>query len=297
LKARDTCRSVKNLQGLRRFYLTMGNYFMHSVKNHVNIICMNRHLPAFFLLLSALLIMPPPLWAQRVSIQKGLLSVDLREAPLISVAREIETQSGISFKGDESLLEERISLAFEDLPMEKGIKRILSTLNYSFLFDSQGEISEVIIMSAGGEPAEPQPQLRRAPVRPGTPMPPQRRPVVRRPGATSPLVSGERRTSVPTRSRTSAPQRSPQRPLQTVPPSPQASAESGLPEPFRTIDDAPSPGDIVEADGPLHPAFRVPERAEPPATTVRSPRETPKPASVEKDDRPKEEGDTSPQQD
>jgi hypothetical protein len=250
---------------------------------------MIKALIAFLLLLSGILTTPPALWAQRVSVQKGLLSVDLREAPLISVARDIERQSSISFKGDESILEERITVAFEDLPMEQGIKRILSTLNYSLLFDSQGEISEIIIMSEGSSPAGSQPQLRRAPVRSAPSVPPQRRPVVRRPGATSPLVSGERRSPVPTRSPVTAPPRSPQRPAQIAPSAPQVPAESNLPEPFRTIDDPPHPGGMVEPDGPLHPAFHAIERAESPGVTVKSPREIPKPADVEKGDTPGEE--------
>ena len=249
---------------------------------------MGKVLTVFLLLLGCHLITPAALWAERVSIQGGRMSADLKEASLISVARDIERQSGISFKGDESLLEERVSVAFEDLPLEHGIKRILATLNYSLLFDSRGEISEVTIMSEGSVPARSQPQLRRAPVRPGTPSPAQRRPVVRRPGATSPLVSGESRTPVPTRSRTTTPRTSPQRPSQTAPSTPQTPAESNLPEPFRSIDTAP-PGGTVESDGPLHPAFKVIESAEPPAVTVKSPSEVPKPANAQKDDKPAEE--------
>jgi hypothetical protein len=252
---------------------------------------------AFLLLLGCLLIAPPPLWAQRVNVQRGLLSVDLREVSLISVAKDIERQSGISFKGDESLLEERISVAFEDLPMEQGIKRLFSTLNYSLLFDSRGEISEIIIMSEGSMPAPSQPQLRRAPVRPA-----QQRPVLRRPSATSPLVSGERRAPAPTRSRTTIPRSTPQRPVQAASSAPQAPADSNLPEPFRSIESPPSPGGAVESDGPLHPAFRVIESAEPPAVKVKSTREIPQPVSIEKSDTPKEEqsskeeGESSPPQ-
>lgn len=263
----------------------MGDYFMDSVKNPVKIKIMGKVLTAFLLLLGCHLIAPAALWAERVSIEGGRMTADLKEASLISVARDIERQSGISFKGDESLLEERVSVAFEDLPLEHGIKRILATLNYSLLFDSRGEISEVTIMSEGSAAAGSQPQLRRAPVRPGTTSPAQRRPVVRRPGATSPLVSGERRTPVPTRPRTT-PRSSPQIP--TTPSTPQTPAESNLPEPFRSIDTAP-PGGTVESDGPLHPAFKVSESAEPPAVTVKSPREVPKPANAEKDDKPAEE--------
>ncbi|MFO7459249.1 MAG: hypothetical protein R6X07_01385 [Desulfatiglandales bacterium] len=263
-----------------------------------------KKLPTLFLGF-LLFFAPQALWAQGVSVQEGLLTVDLREVSLISVARDIERQSGISFKGDETLLEERVSVAFENLPMEQGLKRLFSTLNYSLLFDSRGEISEIIIMSEGAAMPPSQPaQIRRPPARPGAPPQParQRRPVLRRPGATSPLVSGERGSSAPSRPRTTIPRSAPQRPAQAVPPPPQAPAETSQPEPFRTIDSAASPGDTTESDSPLHPAFRVIERAEPPAVTVKTPEEIPKPASTEKgesppeDQPPKEQTETSPPQ-
>lgn len=122
--------------------------------------------------------------AQRVSIQDGRMSVDLREASLAGVARDIESQSGISFRGDESLLEETVSVVFQDLPLEQGIKRILAPLNYSLLFDSRGEVSTVVIVSVASAPPDSQPQIRRPPPRPGTATPAQQRPATRRPGAT-----------------------------------------------------------------------------------------------------------------
>jgi hypothetical protein len=216
------------------------------------------------------------------------MSVDLKDASLISVARDIERQAGISFKGDESLLEESVSVAFTDLTLEQGIKRILATLNYSLLFDNRGEISEVMIMSEGSAPAGSQPQVRRAPVRPGTPSPAQQRPVVRRPGATSPLVSGERRTPVPARTRITPPRSRLQRPVQSTPSVPQALAEPNLPEPFRTIENAPPAGG-EESEGPLHPAFKVTESAEPPAATPVSPKAIPRPPGPEKSAQSEEE--------
>ena len=249
---------------------------------------MQRLFTAFLWVLCGLLMMPPALYAQRVSVQGGRMSVDLKEASLISVARDIERQAGISFKGDESLLEESVSVAFTDLTLEQGIKRILATLNYSLLFDHRGEISEVMILSEGSAPAGSQPQIRRAPVRPGTPSPAQQRPVVRRPGATSPRLSGEGRAPVPTRSRTTAPRSISQRPPQSPSSVPQAPAEPNLPEPFRGMESTP-PGGGEESEGPLHPAFRVIESPEPPAATPVSPKAIPRPAGPEKSAQPGEE--------
>ena len=238
--------------------------------------------------LAWLLIAPQALWAQGVSIQGGRMSVDLREASLVTVARDIERQSGISFKGDESLLDETVSVAFKDLPLEQGVKRILAGLNYGLLYDSRGEISEVVIMSEGSVPGTAQPRIRRAPVRPGAPA--QQRPVIRRPGTSAPFVPGERITPVPVRPRTPSPGSSRQRQSQSAPSASQALEDSSLPEPFRTIENAPAGG--AESEGPLHPAFRVEESAEPPAAPEISPKEIAGPPTVAKDDKPREEQDS-----
>ena len=239
---------------------------------------------------------PQPSLAQGVSIRDGLISVDLREAPLVSVAGDIERQSGISFKGDDSLVEERISVAFNDLPLEQGIKRILATLNYSLLFDSRGEISEVVIMSEGSAPATAQPQIRRAPARRAPPAPAQQRPVIRRPGAATPFVGAPQATPAPARPQVTPPRRSPQRPVPRAPAPPQAPADPNVPEPFRAIESAPPPGGGEESEGPLHPAFRVMEREEPPTPRVIPPSQIPRPPTAEGEDKPQEEAGSPPEQ-
>lgn len=251
-------------------------------------------------LLGSLLLGPQALSAQRVAIQDGRMSADLREASLVSVARDIENQAGISFKGDESLLEETVSVAFNDLPLEQGIKRILASLSYSLLYDGRGEVSAVVIMSEASAPPGAQPQIRRAPPRPGAPAPARQRPVIRRPGATPQFAPGQRRTPVPARPR-ATPRTIPQRPAQVPPASPQAPSESNLPEPFRGIESAPPGGG--ESEGPLHPAFRAMESQQPQAVMPVSPRAIPRPPSAEKSDTPaeeqasKEEASSSPRQD
>jgi len=154
---------------------------------------MNKALATFMamVLLICLPLGSQVLSAQRVSIQDGRMSVDLREASLSGVARDIESQSGISFRGDESLLEGTVSVVFQDLALEQGIKRILAPFNYSLLFDSRGEVSEVVIMSEASAPPDPQPQIRRPPPRPGTATPAQQRPATRRPAAIPRFAPGQ----------------------------------------------------------------------------------------------------------
>lgn len=74
------------------------------------------------------------------------LSVNLEEAPLTAVIKRVKEEKGIWFKGNESLLDEKISLQFEDLPIEDGMARILSAMNYSLLFDRDSNLVGVILV-------------------------------------------------------------------------------------------------------------------------------------------------------
>lgn len=242
---------------------------------------MNKVKITLAFVLFCLLLMPLPAGAETVTIQNGRMSVDLKEASLMGVAQDIEKKSGILFKGDESLLEGKVSVSFKDLPVEEGIKRILANMNYSLMFDNRGKVSEVMIMSEGSESAAPKPQVRPAPARTGTSTPPARRPIVRRPSTTSPLVTGGSRTPTP-RPGTTPPRTSTPRPAQATAPSPQAAEESNLPEAFRSVESATPPGGPVSSEGPLPPAFRVIENAEPPGGKVKNPQQTPEAFKVQK---------------
>lgn len=209
-----------------------------------------------------LLLAPLCSWAERVSIQEGRISVDLQDADVLSVAKDIERQTGITFKGDESLLEEKISVSFKDLPLEQGIKRILTNLNYSLVFDSRGEVSEVKLMSEGTSASASPSQVRQPPTR-TVPPASERRPVIRRPRPSSPLVTGGR-TPPPSRTRTR-----PQRVPQAVSPGAETPDVSNVPEAFR------APGGDDAQDGPL----RVIERPEIPEAPAKSSRETPQAAT------------------
>lgn len=253
---------------------------------------MNRLKASLVLLISCHLLVPIFAGAESVTIQNGRMSVDVKEAPLVGIAKDIENQAGISFKGDESLLEEKVSVSFKDLPLEEGIKRILANMNYSLMFDNRGQVSEVMIMSEGSGSGAPQPQVKSAPVRAGTPSPAERRSVVRRPRPSSPLVTGGSKTPT-ARSRTTLPRTTTQRAAQSAQPTPQAAEQSNLPEAFRTIENAPPSEGSVSSEGPLPPAFRVIENAEPPATKAKSAQQTPEASKVQKEENASKEESSS----
>ncbi len=202
--------------------------------------------------------------AEAVSVKDGLLSVNLKETSLLDVARDIEKQSGVWFRGDETLFQEKISVTFNDLPIEEGLKRILTNLNYSLMFDNKNKVAGVMVMGEV-KPAATQPG------RPGV-QPPR---VATPPGATTrpaPTVRSRPSTS------TAPPAATVRRPPRALPqPAPggtatqrpgSAAAQSALPDAFKAKESAPAPVGPAASDGPLPPAFRVQENAPPPGGPV-----------------------------
>ena len=209
--------------------------------------------------------------AEAVSFKNGLLSVNLKDNSLLEVARDIEKQSGVWFRGDETLFQEKISVSFNELPLEEGLKRILTNLNYSLMFDAKNKIAGVMVMGegkpAGAQPGRPGVQPPRVATPPGSTTRP----------ATAPAVRS--RPTTPT-----TPPATVRRPPRTVPqPAPgeaptqtpgSAPAQSPLPDAFKAQENATPPGGPVASDSPLPPAFRVIENAPPPGGPV-SDKETP----------------------
>jgi hypothetical protein len=204
--------------------------------------------------------------ADLASVKSGLLSVNLKETSLLDVARDIEKQSGVWFRGDETIFQEKISVTFNDLPIEEGLKRILTNLNYSLMFDDKNKVAGVMVMGegkpAGAQQARPGAQPPRVATPPGTTTRP------------APAVRSRTSTSTPPYAATV------RRPPRAVPQPAQGGAasqapgsgpaQSALPDAFKVQENSPTPGGSVASDGPLPPAFRVIESSEPPGGPVKS---------------------------
>jgi hypothetical protein len=74
---------------------------------------------------------------EQISLQfKGqIMSAELQGVSLRLILERLKNEKGIWFKGDESALEESISIRFEDLPLHEGLRRILSNINHVLVFD------------------------------------------------------------------------------------------------------------------------------------------------------------------
>jgi hypothetical protein len=79
--------------------------------------------------------------------QDQALSAFLQGVPLRLVLEELGRETGIWFRGDSSLLREERTVQFTSLSLEDGVKRILSSMNYSLVFNRDGELDGVVIIS------------------------------------------------------------------------------------------------------------------------------------------------------
>ncbi|NIM99572.1 MAG: hypothetical protein GTO24_16315 [candidate division Zixibacteria bacterium] len=81
-----------------------------------------------------------------LKLEGEVLSAELSEIPLKIILEKLEREKGIWFKGDSSLLEKEITVQFTDLSVTEALKRILRSMNYSLVFDRDGELAGVVLV-------------------------------------------------------------------------------------------------------------------------------------------------------
>jgi type II secretory pathway component GspD/PulD (secretin) len=72
--------------------------------------------------------------------QRATFTANLEEESLKNVFEKLQKETGIWVRVPESELDERVSVQFENLAIEEGLRRILHTMNYSFLFDQDNNL-------------------------------------------------------------------------------------------------------------------------------------------------------------
>ena len=74
------------------------------------------------------------------------LSVHITSMSLKDVCDRIKQKKAIWFSGSEELLKEKVTVQFENLAIDKGLKRILSRMNYTFIYNRHNVLITVIII-------------------------------------------------------------------------------------------------------------------------------------------------------
>ena len=72
-----------------------------------------------------------------VTVKAGLLSVMLDEQPLRWVLDEISRQTGILFETGPEINEQRVTDAFQDIPIERGLRRLLRSWDLFFFYEGE----------------------------------------------------------------------------------------------------------------------------------------------------------------
>lgn len=68
-----------------------------------------------------------------VHVEKGLLSVSLKDADLFDVMNAVAKESGVRIKVDKGA-RKKITLAFQGMPFEKGIRNLIRPLSYAMIW-------------------------------------------------------------------------------------------------------------------------------------------------------------------
>ncbi|MFC1862694.1 hypothetical protein ACFL1Z_01915 [Thermodesulfobacteriota bacterium] len=83
-----------------------------------------------------------------LQMNKDSISADLNNVPLNQILQHISKQTNIWFQVNNALLNEKVTIEFSELPIEEGLKRILTNLNYSMSYDAKGRLTGLIIIES-----------------------------------------------------------------------------------------------------------------------------------------------------
>ena len=103
---------------------------------------------AFFFILSIYLLCAKPCNAEDLikADAGGRLEANLLDIPLRQLMPFFEENYGIRFSGEDNLFENRISVSFNKLDLEKTLKRIFSKTNAVFEYNKKGIITRVYVL-------------------------------------------------------------------------------------------------------------------------------------------------------
>ena len=78
------------------------------------------------------------------------MSAEIEGVLLRDVFKKIKAQKKFNVRGDDSVLNDEVSVKFNDLSFEAGLKKILGHINHILFFNRNKEPSGVLIVGSGG---------------------------------------------------------------------------------------------------------------------------------------------------
>jgi hypothetical protein len=85
----------------------------------------------------------PPTAQVTVNAASRLVTMDVKNAPLAAVLTAVGQQTQITISVSDDIKSERVSLSFQNVPLEEALKRVLAGQSYAFVY-KQGEGGNVI---------------------------------------------------------------------------------------------------------------------------------------------------------
>jgi hypothetical protein len=79
------------------------------------------------------------------------LTAHLKEANLNEVLLAVAKVAKVEFTINKAIADRKVSVQFDKLPLEKGIRKILRPLNHSMIFNSSGRLKKIIILESGSK--------------------------------------------------------------------------------------------------------------------------------------------------
>jgi len=82
----------------------------------------------------------------KLGFREKSLTINLEDESLKNIFERVEKETGIWFKAPKYLLNERMSVRFDNLSIREGLKRILRTMNYCIVYDRDNNLTGVFIV-------------------------------------------------------------------------------------------------------------------------------------------------------
>ncbi|TAN43553.1 MAG: hypothetical protein EPN25_00235 [Nitrospirae bacterium] len=113
----------------------------------------------------------------RIEVREGLVGVDLQNADLSSVMKELGAKAGIKVSMGGTAPQKKITTRFSGLELDRAISRLMTLINeknYTITYDAQGRPNSVEVYAGSPEAASPakmhaRPEVLRSPQPPSSP--------------------------------------------------------------------------------------------------------------------------------
>ena len=84
-----------------------------------------------------------------LTLEGDTISADLKGARLGDILENLNKERGIWWKGQESVLEEKVTVQFTKLSLKEGIERILGSMDHCLIFNQDGGLAGVFLTGKG----------------------------------------------------------------------------------------------------------------------------------------------------